>query len=386
VRAYAVVREEHDAATRADCARPEARSAPRLSIVVPPFANFSGDPAQEYFIDGMTESLTTDLSRINGSFVIGRHTAFTFKGKAVALKQIGRELNVNYVLEGSVQRGDDRLRVNVQLVDAETGAHLWADRFDKPVAALFDIQDEIVSRLANQLQAQLIEEAARRSERSLHPTSMELYFQGRALLNKGWAPHHLVPARDSFERALIVDPKNIEAMVGTATVDTILGANWMSEDRAALLAKAEATLIHILCCAPNHAFAHVFGAVLAASKRAARGNAECERALALDRNLAEAQAQIGLAKLLMGRAIETEAHVNEALRLSPRDVFSHRWFMIVGIAKLALKEDAEALSWFDRSVEANRNHPMVHFSLAVALVASVIARRRGATDGAVFGY
>jgi TolB-like protein len=138
----------------------------------------------------MTESLTTDLSRINGSFVMGRHTAFTFKGKAVALKQIGRELNVNDVLEGSVQRGDHRLRVNVQLVDAETGAYLWADRFDKPVAALFDIQDEIVSRLANQLQAQLMEEAARRSERSLHPTSMELCFQGRALLNKGWAPHY----------------------------------------------------------------------------------------------------------------------------------------------------------------------------------------------------
>ena len=272
------------------------------------------------------------------------------------------------MLEGSIQRGDDRLRVNIQLVDAGTGAHLWADRFDKPFAALFDMQDEIVSRLANQLQAQLTKEEARRSERSLHPSSMELYFQGRASLNKGWAPEYLVPARDSFERALIVDPKNIEAMVGTATVDTILGANWMREDRATLLAKAEATLIHVLCHAPNHAFAHmVLGAVLAASKRAAQGIAECERALALDRNLAEAHAQIGLAKHLMGRAIETEAHVNEALRLSPRDVFSHRWFMIVGIAKLALNEDAEALPWFNRSVEANRNHPMVHFLLAVAL-------------------
>jgi TolB-like protein/class 3 adenylate cyclase/Tfp pilus assembly protein PilF len=368
VRTYAVVWDEPNPATEPKHVRPGVRSAPRLSIVVLPFANFSGDPAQEYFVDGVTENLTTDLSRINGSFVIGRHTAFTFKGNAIDLKQIGRELNVNYVLEGSVQRGDDRLRVNVKLVDAETGAHLWADRFDKPVASLFDMQDEIVSRLANQLQAQLTEEEARRSERSLHPSSMELYFQGRALLNKAWVHRNLAPARDNFERALIIDPKNIEAMVGTALVDAILGANWMSEDRVTLLATAEATLIDVLCRAPNHAFAHmVLGTVLAASKRAAQGIAACERALALDRNLAEAHAQIGLAKHLMGRAIETEAHVNEALRLSPRDVFSHRWFMMVGIAKLALNKDAEALSWFNRSVEANRNHPLVHFLLAVAL-------------------
>jgi TolB-like protein len=116
----------------AESTRPGALSAPQLSIVVLPFANHSGDPEQEYFVDGVTESLTTDLSRISGSFVIGRHTAFIYEGKGVNLKQIGRDLNVRYVLEGSVQRSGNRLRVNVQLVDAETGAHLWADRFDKP--------------------------------------------------------------------------------------------------------------------------------------------------------------------------------------------------------------------------------------------------------------
>jgi TolB-like protein len=147
-----------------------------------PFTNLSGDPEQEYFVDGVTESLTTDLSRsISGSFVIGRHTAFTYKGKAVDLRQIGRDLNVRYVLEGSVQRRGDRLRVNVQLLDAETGAHLWADRFDKPISDLFDMQDEIVSRLANTLDTQLIEAEARRAERSSHPNSMDLYFQGRGL-------------------------------------------------------------------------------------------------------------------------------------------------------------------------------------------------------------
>jgi TolB-like protein/class 3 adenylate cyclase len=178
VRAYAVAREGLSPVTKVGSTTPSSLSAPRLSMVVLPFANIGGDPEQDYFVDGVTESLTTDLSRINGSFVIGRHTAFTFKGKAVDLKQIGRELNVRYVLEGSVQRGGNRLRVNVQLIDAETGKHLWAERFDKPVADLFDMQDEIVSRLANTLNTQLVEAEARRAERSLHPDAMDLIFQG----------------------------------------------------------------------------------------------------------------------------------------------------------------------------------------------------------------
>jgi TolB-like protein len=158
-------------------------SAPRLSLVVLPFANIGGDPEQDYFVDGVTESLTTDLSRIHGAFVIARNTAFTFKGKAIDVKKLGRELNVRYVLEGSVQRGGKRLRVNVQLVDAETGNHLWAERFDKPVADLFDMQDEIVSRLANALDAELISAEARRAERSPHPDAMDLVFLGTSWFN-----------------------------------------------------------------------------------------------------------------------------------------------------------------------------------------------------------
>ena len=164
-------------------------SAPRLSIVVLPFANLSGDPEQDYFVDGVTESLTTDLSRISGAFVIGRHTAFTYKGEARDLKQIGRELNVRYVLEGSVQRSGKRFRVNVQLIDAETGNHIWAERFDKPVADLFDMQDEIVSRLANTLNTQLVAAEARRSERSQHPDSMDLFFQGMVWKIRGGSPN-----------------------------------------------------------------------------------------------------------------------------------------------------------------------------------------------------
>jgi TolB-like protein/class 3 adenylate cyclase len=190
---------------------------PRLSIVVLPFANIGGDPEQEYFVDGVTESLTTDLSRISGPFVIGRNTAFSYKGKHVDLKQIGRELNVRYVLEGSVQRFGNRLRVNVQLIDADSGAHLWAERFDKAVADLFDMQDEIVARLANQLGTQLIAVEARRAERTPDPDSMDLYFQGMASLNKGMTPEHVIGASNLFEQALTDDPSNVNASVGSAS-------------------------------------------------------------------------------------------------------------------------------------------------------------------------
>ena len=152
VRVYAIRPGSESAAPAPSAFALNTQGPPRLSLVVLPFANMSDDPEQEYFVDGVTESLTTDLSRISGSFVIGRNTAFTYRGKPVALKQIGRELNVRYVLEGSVQRGANRMRVSVQLIDAESGNHLWAERFDKPLADLFDMQDEIVARLANALE------------------------------------------------------------------------------------------------------------------------------------------------------------------------------------------------------------------------------------------
>jgi TolB-like protein len=347
---------------------PPPSSAPHLSIVVLPFVNFGGDPEQDYFVDGVTESLTTDLSRINGAFVIARNTAFTFKGKPVDVKKLARELGVRYVLEGSMQRGGNRLRVNVQLVDAETANHLWAERFDKPVADLFDMQDEIVSRLANALNTQLIAAEVRRAERSLHPDVMDLYFQGVARLNKGLAPQYLTQARVFFECALALDPGCIEALVGTAFVDFSRAGNFHTDDRAAPLATAEAALIKALSMAPQYAHAHMYlGAVHIYTARAAQGIAECEQALALDRNLANAHGWIGLAKLFLGRDEETEAHIREALRLSPRDIFAYRWIAFVGIAKLWHGADAESLAWLRRSIEANRNFPLAHFYLGAAL-------------------
>ena len=368
VRAYAVVRDGLGASTKAESAMPIPPSPLRLSIVVLPFANIGGDPEQDYFVDGVTESLTTDLSRISGSFVIARNTAYTFKGRAVDVKRVGRELNVRYVLEGSVQRGGNRLRVNVQLVDAETGNHLWAERFEKPIADLFDMQDEIVSRLANTLNAELIEAEARRAERSLHPDAMDLYFQGMACLNKGRTSEYLAQSRSFFERALALDPKNVEALVGLANVDVNSGAFFLTDDPAAQFAAAETALIKALSLAPQHARAHRhLGHVKIFTNRAAEGIAECEQALALDRNLASAHGSIGLAKYFLGRGAETEAHIQDALRLSPRDTDAFIWMTIAGLAKLQLGADEEAVARFRRSMDINRNHPRVNFYLASAL-------------------
>ncbi|HEV2545767.1 MAG TPA: adenylate/guanylate cyclase domain-containing protein, partial [Stellaceae bacterium] len=313
VRGYAVVfgADTHPSAT----AGAPTSHAPRLSIVVLPFANLGGDAAQDYFVDGITESLTTDLSRIPGAFVIARNTAFTYKGKAIGVQQIGRELGVRYVLEGSVQRGGDRLRVNIQLIDAESGNHLWAERFDKRVADLFDMQDEIVARLANQLGPQFIVAEARRAERTPHPDAIDLYFQGMACTNRGLTPHYMAQAQSFFERALALDPDNIEALTALAYVEALSAVNYMSEDGDASLTTAEAALTRVLSLAPEHAAAHLtLGIVLSFTNRPAQGLAEFERALVLDRNLASAHGFMGAAKFFIGRAEETEGHVLEALR------------------------------------------------------------------------
>ena len=362
VRAYAVGR-----SANSQQVLPLAHSGPHLSIVVLPFENIGANPEQEYFVDGVTESLTTDLSRINGAFVIARNTAFTFKGKPVDAKKLGRELNVRYVLEGSVQRGSNRLRVNVQLIDAETGNHLWAERFDKPIADLFDMQDEIVSRLANALNAELVAAEARRAEFSANPDATDLIFQGWALYHQGWTPEYMLRARRFFERALALGSENIEAMVGLAVVNDAEGAV-LYDDPQARFAAAEALSTQALSLAPNHAVAHMaLGTALMFTKRADRAIAEFEHALALDRNSAPAHGLIGYAKHLLGRATETEAHINEALRLSPRDPYAHRWIAWVGFAKVVLDLDTEAGAWLRRSIEGNRNYSMPHFHLAAVL-------------------
>jgi TolB-like protein/class 3 adenylate cyclase/Flp pilus assembly protein TadD len=368
VRTYRVVNNGTSRKADARASASPASAPQRLSIVVLPFTNIGGDPEQEYFVDGVTESLTTDLSRISGSFVIARNTAFTYKGKHIDMKQIGRDLNVRYVLEGSVQRGGNRMRVNVQLIDAESAAHLWAERFDKPVTDLFDMQDEVVARLANALNAQLTIVEARRAEQSPHPDSTDLLFQGMAWLNKGAAPENLARARGFFERALVLNPGNIDARVWIAAADVVSGAALLSADRAARLASAEVAVVEALSLAPDHAMAHYcMGLVQNFTNRASQAIAEFERALVLDRNNALAHGGMGFAKMALGRSEETEGHIEQALRLSPLDPLAYIWAAFAGMAKLQLGRDEEAATWLRRSIEFNRNYSTAHLFLAASL-------------------
>jgi TolB-like protein/class 3 adenylate cyclase len=344
----------------------ENQGPPRLSLVALPFANIGGDLEQDYFVDGVTESLTTDLSRISGAFVIDRSTAFTYKGKPFDVKQIGRDLNVRYVLEGSVQRGGTRLRVNVQLVEAETGVHLWAERFDKPVADLFDMQDEIVARLANRLGHELEVAEARRAEDAPNPDSMDHYFLGLGYYYKGGAKA-LGAARAEFDRALELNPDNVDALVRRAWVDLTFAGPWMSKDRVERLRSTEADVTKALRLRPDHAGARCALGAAKMMRSPGQGIVECERALVINPNYAAAHGWIGLAKYIAGREGETEAHVLEALRLSPRDPHANVWCLFVGFAKLAAGLDDEAVTWLNRSIALDPKLPTPHCLLAAAL-------------------
>ena len=185
------------------------KTAPRLSIVVLPFENLSGDKEQDYFADGITDYLTTDLSHLRDSFVISRSTAFTYKGKPVDVKQIGRELGVRYVLEGSVRRVADKVEINAQLISTETGAHVWADRFDGDRGKLGELQVEFVSRLANSLGMELVKAEALRSarERPNNPDAVDLAMRGQAILYSNPSVAAFGEATALFERALALDPQ-----------------------------------------------------------------------------------------------------------------------------------------------------------------------------------
>ena len=289
----------------------------------------------ESFVDGVTESLTTDLSRLSHTVVVARNTAFTYKGKSVDAKQLGRELNVRYILEGSIQRGAGRMRINTQFIDATTGNHIWADRFDKPIADLFDMQDEIVSRLANQLRAEVIAAEAERAEREPTPDALDYYFRGVAAFNKGRL-ESVVQAKELFEKATALNPANVDAIVGAARADVVF-ALFQPTDRNRHLAAAEAQLLKGLSIDPRNYWAHLWlGYVQTLTNRAARGIGEFERALSLNRNIGVAHAWTGLAKIMLGRAEETEVHIAEAFRISPIDGVTFLWKYIDGLAKLHL--------------------------------------------------
>jgi adenylate cyclase len=326
--------------------------AARLSIVVLPFTNLSNDPAQDYFADGVTENLTTELSRIHNSFVIARDTAFTFKGKSTDARAIGKELGVRYVLEGSVQRDANRVRVNAQLIDAESGAHLWADRFEDDVADLFKLQDAVVARLARALQVELVNAEAQRSlhDRPRNPDAIDLTMRGLALLNQPISKAVRFEARVFFEQALTLDPTNADALAGAAYVDALDYTYGWSDQSADVYARAMQRVNQALLLDPDQARAHYTKALLIMYKTkpsdAASANEvinEAEASLRADPSFAQAYFPMADGEMLLGRYEQSMSHLEQAMRISPRDSNLGLWHAEMGRDLLALRRPEAAV-------------------------------------------
>ena len=356
--------------TAVPAAGPESAT-PRLSLVVLPLVNIGGKPEHDQHVDGITETLTTDLSRYPGVFVISRNTALAYKGKPADIRQIGRDLGVRYVLEGSAQKDSDRLRINAQLVDAESGVHVWADRFDKPLAAYsLDTQDEVTARLARAVHVEMIAAESRRIARE-HPDrhdSVDHMLRGWASWNEPLSLEAARRARCFFETALQLDQNNIGALLGLANALIWEVRMFESPDRPGQICAAEAAATKALTLAPDSADAHVaYGTVLFAMRAPDRALREFEFALRLNRNLAVAHGYLGLMKFFLGRAEETRGHAETAMRLNPRDPLLFHWHYLIGIADLYLGRVVRGLENLRKSVEINPNWGLSQFVLAGAL-------------------
>jgi TolB-like protein/class 3 adenylate cyclase len=344
-------------------------NAPRLSIVVLPFENLSGDKEQDYFADGVTEDLTTDLSHLQDAFVISRGTAFTYKGKPVDAKRIGKELGVRYLLEGSVRRVGENVEVNAQLISTETGAHVWADRFDAERGKLGELQVEFVSRLANSLGVELVKAEALRAmrERPNNPDAADLTMRGWAILNSNPDKMALHDAATLFERALALDPQNVSAMIGF--VDTLtwrLNTN-QSDDRAGDIARAEEMADRALVLQPHNSKAHwIKGYVLQAKHQWGPAIAEAEAAIAEDHNNADAYAIATYRKMFLGHSEDGFKGVETALRLSPRDPSVPWWQYYMCNLHAHLAQWEQAIEWCGKSTVANPRNWLAFMALAAA--------------------
>jgi TolB-like protein/Tfp pilus assembly protein PilF len=328
-----------------------------------PFANLSNDPGQEYFADGVTEDLTTDVARIQDSVVIARNTAFTYKGKAVDVKQLGRELGVRYVLEGSVQRFGNQVRINAQLVDAATGAQLWAERFDRDAGDLFALQNEITARIARALQTQLaIAEARRPTD---HPDALDFILRGRAVLTRPISKENSNEAAALFEKALALDPQSADAATWLAATLVFGVTDELSDTPEENLHRAEQLVAEALASSPNSALAHyVKGQVLFAQSRCSEAIPEYEAAISLDRSRAPAYARLGWCKFLTGAADEAITYFEGAIRLSPHERSIASWYGRMGVIYLLRSHTDEAIGRLEKANSENPRLPYVHGYLA----------------------
>src|SRR6516164_7744156 len=346
--------------TRAERSDRPLRPPPRLAIVVLPFTNLSDDPGQQYFADGITEDLTTDLSRLPQMSVISRNTAFIYRHKRIDTRQIGAELGARYVLQGSVRRSENQVRVTAQLIDAATDTHLWADRFDCGAGDLFALQNEITGRIASELNIELI--AAEAARLTVDPEALDYILRGRAVKLR---PNS--QAVSMFERALTLDPRSVEAQSLLASEFAMRMLDGVSDSEAADLVRAEALVERALAASPRSPTAHMAkGDVLRARGRSPEAIAEYETVLAINRNDAHALDFLADCKLLRGSMEEVIALEEQAIRLSPRDSGLGYFYFRIGQAYLLQSRTDEAILWLERARRALPELPFVRGLLASA--------------------
>ena len=344
--------------------------APRLSVVVLPLANLSNDPEEEYFADGITDDLTTDLSRIPDTLVIARNTAFTYKGKSVDARQIGRELGVRYLLDGSVRRTADQVRVNVQLIDAESGVQLWADRFDTDRANLAAAQDEITGRLARTFNLELVKDLGRRIEQegAVHPDARDFVMRAWAWYHRPRSANTLREAQQAFERALEIDPGSVDARIGVASVLAVTLANGWSRSVEQDQARAELLLLEALERDPSRSMAHFsLGILRRFQNRLTEARIEHETAIALDHNNSRAFHQLGLTLMFLGQPEAAMSQFEKAIRLNPHDANIADPYGGLGTCHLFLGHVDQAIDLLRKARVANPRLWYVHLNLAAAL-------------------
>ena len=329
---------------------------PRLSLIVLPFQNLGGDAKDDYLADAITDDLTTDLSQIGGTFVTARESAYTYKGKATDVRQIGRELGVRYVLEGSVRRIGGTLRVNVQLVSAETGTHLWSDRFDEAIDQLAAGQQQIIARMQDTIGASVVHIEAARSqrERPANPDAFDLVLRARSL-------DHLppTPAKDEeiaalYERALALDPLSIPAMVGVAyaLIETAPFGGWGSSES---MRRAGRLLAQARALDPGSPL--VLNTALywlRTMGRCAEVIETAEHAIGMDPNRVHPwpaiYSELAVCKQRMGHAEEELTLQAKADELNPRSLYKFSRYRHMGFAALLLGRDREAIAFLQRSL------------------------------------
>jgi TolB-like protein/Tfp pilus assembly protein PilF len=342
---------------------------PRLSIVVLPFTDLSEDRGQQYFADGITDDLTTDLSRFGEMLVISRNTAFTYRDKPVDTKQIGRDLDVRFVLEGSVRRSGKQIRVNAQLIDAEADAHVWAERFDRHLSTLFELQDEITTAIAGAIEPELLKfERDRVASLPQHSEdTYEIYQRGMWYQYRHNKTDN-IEAQVYFRRALAMDPQYLRATAHLAIA--ILHAAFLgwAEDVEGNYAEAYELAQRAVNLDPRYPMAQgALGLVCMWTRRSDRAIAAFQAAIELNPSFAAAHVFLGWIYLYRGCPEEAISLVEKGIRLSPRDPRLFFWLTALGGAHYQLRHYAKAIELGRQSWTLNRNWPAGLFYVIAGL-------------------